>query len=209
MAAFAESARGISPRAAHRSGRDTLASSGSCHRLKAAAFRQDMRLIRFPVDPISTAMTHPLRSTSITSLQHYYEVVRPCSNASLLSASRISRLYLFAYHRRTGSQVPYESPNENHASYTPDTAWPVGRISAMLFPEQGEGSGFGVTEGFSMLHQRFACARLSHPYLTQSKPRLFDHDVHHRGIWPKQLMAVWSLLLQGDSEGPSFISRTA
>ena len=37
--ALAESARGISPRAAHRSGLDTLASSGSCHRVKAAAFR--------------------------------------------------------------------------------------------------------------------------------------------------------------------------
>jgi hypothetical protein len=37
-AGFAESARGISPRAAHRSGRGTLASSGSCHRAKAAAF---------------------------------------------------------------------------------------------------------------------------------------------------------------------------
>jgi len=36
---IAESARGISPRAAHRSGLDTLASSGSCHRMKAAAFR--------------------------------------------------------------------------------------------------------------------------------------------------------------------------
>ena len=36
--AMAESARGISPRAAHRSGLDTLASSGSCHRAKAAAF---------------------------------------------------------------------------------------------------------------------------------------------------------------------------
>src|SRR5260370_5297901 len=30
--------RGISPRASHRSGLDTLASSGSCHRTKAAAF---------------------------------------------------------------------------------------------------------------------------------------------------------------------------
>src|SRR5262249_43237326 len=108
-----------------------------------------MRLIRFPVDPISTAMTHPLRSTSITSLQHHYDVVRRCSNASFLSASRISRLSPFAYHRRTGSQAPYESPNDNHSSYTPDTAWRVGRISAMLFPEQGEGSGFGVSEGFS------------------------------------------------------------
>src|SRR5713226_1704295 len=31
-------ARGISPSASHRSGLDTLASSGSCHRVKAAAF---------------------------------------------------------------------------------------------------------------------------------------------------------------------------
>ena len=30
-----------------------------------------------PVDPISKAMTHPLRSTGITPLQHYYEAVRP------------------------------------------------------------------------------------------------------------------------------------
>src|SRR5260221_2437103 len=36
--ATAEYARGISPRASHRSGLDTLASSGSCHRVKAAAF---------------------------------------------------------------------------------------------------------------------------------------------------------------------------
>ena len=35
---FAESARGISPRAAHRSGHEPLDSSGSCHRTKAAAF---------------------------------------------------------------------------------------------------------------------------------------------------------------------------
>src|SRR5215471_2693901 len=34
----AESAQGISPRAAHRSGREPLDSSGSCHRMKAAAF---------------------------------------------------------------------------------------------------------------------------------------------------------------------------
>jgi hypothetical protein len=37
----------------------------------------------------------------------------------------------------------------------------------------------------------------------------FDHDVHHRSFWPKQLMAVWSLLLQTGFEGPSFISSTA
>src|SRR6516165_1630928 len=31
-------------------------------------------------------------------------------------------------HRRPGSQVPCESPDESHASYTPDTAWPGRRF---------------------------------------------------------------------------------
>src|SRR6185437_14265847 len=48
--------------------------------------------------------------------------------ASVLSASQFRCLHLFPWHRRKGSQVPYESPNESHASYTPGTAWPVGRF---------------------------------------------------------------------------------
>ena len=35
---------GISPRGAHRSGRESLNSSGSCHLLKAAAFHQNHRV---------------------------------------------------------------------------------------------------------------------------------------------------------------------
>src|SRR5262249_11301626 len=42
------------------SGRDTLASSGSCHRLKAAAFRRDMELVLVPVGSIPTAVNCPL-----------------------------------------------------------------------------------------------------------------------------------------------------
>jgi len=52
----------------------------------------------------------------------------PLTGALVLSASRVRRLCLFPWHRRAGSQVPYKSPNESHASYTPDTAWPVGRF---------------------------------------------------------------------------------
>src|SRR6266567_1869864 len=66
IAANAESTRGISPRAAHRSGLDTLASSGSCHRAKAAAFRRELELLLLPVGSRPTSMTCPLRSTSIT-----------------------------------------------------------------------------------------------------------------------------------------------
>jgi hypothetical protein len=40
----AESPRGISPRGAHRSGREPLDSSGSCHPVKAAAFRRNRRV---------------------------------------------------------------------------------------------------------------------------------------------------------------------
>jgi len=41
-------------------------------------------------------------------------------------------LCLFPSHRRP--QVPCESPDQGHASYTPDTAWPVSRC--LLIPEQ-------------------------------------------------------------------------
>ena len=44
LPSFAESARGISPRAAHRSGLESLDSSGSCHPVKAAAFRRNQRV---------------------------------------------------------------------------------------------------------------------------------------------------------------------
>ena len=78
VGAIAESARGVSPRAAHRSGRDSLASSGSCHRTKAAAFRREMGLFLLPVGPLPTSVTCPLRSTGITPLPRYYGAVRPC-----------------------------------------------------------------------------------------------------------------------------------
>src|ERR1700756_967803 len=66
--ADAESARGVSPRAAHRSGLDTLASSGSCHRTKAAASRRELELLLLPVGSLPTSVTCPLRSTGITPL---------------------------------------------------------------------------------------------------------------------------------------------
>src|SRR6516164_3160386 len=73
----AESARGVSSRAAHRSGLDTLASSGSCHRTKAAASRRELELLLLPVGSLPTSVTCPLRSTGITPLPRYYGAVRP------------------------------------------------------------------------------------------------------------------------------------
>ena len=59
------------------SGRDTLASSGSCHQAKAAAFRRELELLLSPVDSLPTLVTRPLCSTGITPFQRYYEAVRP------------------------------------------------------------------------------------------------------------------------------------
>src|ERR1700731_2651151 len=87
--------RGISPRAPHRSGLDTLASSGSCHRTKAAAFRRELELLLLPVGSLPTSMTCPLRSTSITPASSLLQGSPPLSGASVLSASRLEPLAPF------------------------------------------------------------------------------------------------------------------
>src|SRR6267378_2786938 len=56
----------------------TLASSGSCHRTKAAASRRELELLLLPVGSLPTSVTCPLRSTGITPLPRYYGAVRPC-----------------------------------------------------------------------------------------------------------------------------------
>ena len=121
----AESARGISPRAAHRSGRDTLASSGSCHRTKAAAFRRELELLLLPVGSLPTPVACPLRSTGITPLQHYYGAVRPSPAHQYFRPRGWSRLCLFPWHRQPGSHVPYKSQIEVRAASMPDAAWAV------------------------------------------------------------------------------------
>ena len=75
----AESPRGISPRGAHRSGREPLDSSGSCHRMKGCRLSaKTSRFLPFPVDlSIPAPVTRPLPSTDITPLQQYYGAVRP------------------------------------------------------------------------------------------------------------------------------------
>jgi hypothetical protein len=173
--------------------------------------RLPLRLGLLPASRLTHAQRRwpaPFAPRALHPLRHYYGAVRPCPTHRYFRPHGWRRLCLFACHRRTGSQVPYESPNESHAPSTPDTAWPVGRLPPCSSRNIGKAPVLMSSKQISMLERRFTCVRLSHPYLTRSLPRLF-HDVHHRGFWPKQLMAVWSLLLQSGSEGSSFISRTA
>ena len=60
----------------------------------------------------------------------------------------------------------------------------------MPFPEQDQGSGFDVVNWFTMLQPKIRL-RSSLSFIHDAvKAAPFDHDVHHRGFWAKQLMAV-------------------
>ena len=100
-----KSARGISPRAAHRSVREPLNSYGSCHSPKTAVFRRDLRappVSRWPMDPsasdpppslhphyrdfiTTTGQSAPVRRIGTFSL-----VVLPLAPFPLASTTRFS-----------------------------------------------------------------------------------------------------------------------
>jgi hypothetical protein len=137
-----------------------------------------------PVGPSSTAMTCPLRSTGITPLRHYYGAVRPSPAHRYFRPRGWSRLRLFPWHRRPGSHVPYKSPVELRAAYMPDAAWAVSGHPPSLSRRQGQPPVLTSPNPLSTLPQRFACARLSQPCLTGSRPDFsatfttvaFDHS---------------------------------
>ena len=85
-----------------------------------------------------------IRCGSAKPVANYYEAVRPSPAHRYFRPHGFSRLCLFPWHRRPGSHVPYESPNESHASSTPDATWTVSRIPSMLIPEVWHASGFDV-----------------------------------------------------------------
>src|ERR1700726_3321292 len=133
------------PRASHRSGLDTLASSGSCHRTKAAAFRRELELLLLQGGSLPTSVTCPLRSTSITPASSLRQGSPPLSGASVLSASRLEPFAPF----------PLASPARfSRSVQEPDWASrrlhagcrSVGiRISTELIPEDGSPPGFDIT----------------------------------------------------------------
>ena len=100
---------GVSPRAAHRSGRDTLASSGSCPRTKTAAFRREMRALPVVSWPALNVGDLPPLLHGHYPASLLLQSSPPLPAASVLSASQVRCLYLFPWPRWTASQVPYES----------------------------------------------------------------------------------------------------
>ena len=151
------------------SGREPLDSSGSCHRVETAVSRQDRRFLPFPVAlPILSSVTHPLRSTGITLPHRYYGVVRPwlahpycrphgfpaCA-FSVTIAHQVLKFHTKARMRFTLPihRTPHGQQVGIHHALSRDKETPPVLMSF---------------EGISMRLQQFACARLSHPYMTRS-----------------------------------------
>ena len=106
-------------------------------------------------------MTHPLRSTGITPLHHYYRAVRPSPAHRYFQPRGCRRLRLFPWHRRPGSHVPYKSQIEFRAAYMPDAAWAVSVHPPSLSRKMGQPPVLTSSNRFSTLQQRFAYARLT------------------------------------------------
>jgi hypothetical protein len=68
----------------------------------------------------------------------------------------------------TGSHVPYKSLIQSHAAFEPDAAKAGLQVSALACPGVITASGFDIDYTLSAVHRRFAFARLSGPYLTES-----------------------------------------
>jgi len=95
LSGHAESARGVSPRAAHRSGRDTLASSGSCHRNEGCRLPP-----KIGARPVASWLPPDVGDLPPLLHGHYpaSSLLRsspPLTGASVLSASRFRPLAPF------------------------------------------------------------------------------------------------------------------
>ena len=95
----------------------------------------------------------------------------------------------------------------SHAVFMPVAARTVSRHPPNFVPGQRLEPGFGDIPTLSTLHQRFTRVRLTSGYLTGVPA--FSTTLTTPAIEPKQLVAVWTLVLQPEPEGPSLISCVA
>ena len=95
--------------------------------------RDDSRRGRKVLLPISLLAStflelgHPLRSTSVTGASSLLLDDPPPSRTSVLSPFVFPTYRVFPWHCMKSSQVPSPSPDQSHATYTPDTTWPISR----------------------------------------------------------------------------------
>jgi len=146
---LAESARGVSPRAAHRTVLEALTSHGSCPSIKAAAFRRSDEFLRFPVDPaIAPRGTRPLRSSPITGPSSLLRDGPPQPLASVLSPHGFRPLVLLPWHPRPGSRSSTQKPVSDSRPLYAGRHLPRNQVPDRLVPAESSASGFGDIYAF-------------------------------------------------------------
>jgi len=196
----APSRPGISPRAAHRFGRDTLASS-------ARATVEGYRSVRDGLLP-SQMLRWPLRlMTTPFAPRHYTRFIAttsgPPSPAISTFASLVGAACAFPFNIAGQVLKFLRSQDESHASCTPDTAWLVSRcrhallgtrecsilVSSNVFDASAE---VRLRSSLSSIHDAINVAPFDHTFTTAA----FDEAAH----------GSLKLLLQGGSEGHLHLS---
>jgi hypothetical protein len=91
-----------------------------------------------------------------------------------------------------GSYIPYQSLNQGHTTFMPNTSWAVSR-----HPQPSSGAEIRTPvlmprEYVSTRHQRFAHVRLLDSHLTEFDS-VFSNNAHHGSIWLPQLAMVGRL----------------
>ena len=121
----------------------------------------------------SRRMTHSLRSTPITRLHRYYEMLRPCTPHRYSRFLRVLQIKLLPSHRDDRFLCSIQSPGITSRRLYAGRHQASHQASAWFVPRYGVNLGFDDEwKKLSTPHRRFACARLVIPHLTHSL-RLF------------------------------------
>ena len=112
----------------------------------------------------------PLCSGPITEPSTLLRATPPLCPASVLWLSWGYHLSFSLRIGATGSHVPHKSLNQGHAALMPDAACAVSRHLTDLSRVNDCPPVLTSSLRFRTLHQRFACARLLGPHLTESCP---------------------------------------
>src|SRR3984893_9479308 len=150
-----------------------------------------------------------LRSARVTGPRRYYEPVRPCATHrySAFGGAAPSGLSLVI-----ATQVPtFRNKSLSSGSRRLDTGCrPASRqASAGLGPKGRSRLWFRQhLEWLSIRHRRFTHVRLPDTHLTASHPP-FPSTLTTPAVILERLVAVWTLILQSEPEGPALISCAA
>ena len=143
----------------------------------------------------------PLRSSPITGPSTLLRATPPLCPASVLWLSWGFHLSFSLRIGATGSHVPHKSLSQVHAALMPDAVWTVNRHLPDLSRVNDYPPVLTSSLRFRTLLQRFACARLLGPHLTESCPA-FSATHTTRALDPRSLRWFEACACTPASRGP-------